>query len=69
MAFHSLMRRYRDQPNTEVFAHFGFAGAEGETWEAPYEKLATLAKLEDWDFRRSEFKRQGQQFPIHAAHG
>ncbi len=58
------MSRYRDQPSTEIFAHFGYAGLEGETWEAPYEKLASLAKPEDWNFHRSEFKRPGQHFPI-----
>lgn len=58
------MSRYRDQPSNEVFAHFGYAGLEGETWETPYEKLASLAKPEDWDFHRSEFKRHGQQYPI-----
>jgi Domain of unknown function (DUF3825) len=58
------MSRYRDQPTTEVFAHFGYSGLEGETWETPYEKLASLGKHEDWDFHRSEFKRPGQQFPI-----
>src|SRR5256885_15631281 len=64
MTYRSLMSRYRDQPSAEVFAHFGYAGTEGETWEAPYEKLDSLAKPEDWDFHRSEFKRPGQQFPI-----
>lgn len=64
MTYRSLTSRYRDQPSTEIFAHFGYAGGEGETWETPYEKLASLAKPEDWDFHRSEFKRPGQQFPI-----
>lgn len=59
-----LTRRYKDQPPTEVFAHFGFRGDEGETWEAPYEKLAHMAKQEDWDFHRAEFRRQGQCYPI-----
>lgn len=60
----SLMKRYKDQPAKEIFAHFGFKGQEGETWEAPYEKLARLAKDEDWNFHRSEFQRNGQHFPI-----
>ena len=64
MAYRSLTRRYREQPSTEVFAHFGYAGSEGETWETPYEKLASLAKNEDWDFHRVEFRRPGQNFPI-----
>src|SRR5438874_173663 len=64
MAYRSLMSRYKDQPRQEIFAHFGYQGHEGETWETPYEKLASLAKKEDWDFHRSEFKRPGQRFPI-----
>lgn len=64
MAYRSLMRRFRDQLSTEVFAHFGYAGVEGETWETPYERLSTLARPENWDFHRSEFKRSGQAFPI-----
>ena len=64
MPYLTLAARYRDQPSTEIFAHFGYAGEHGETWEAPYERLVTLAKPEDWDFHRSEFKRSGQHFPI-----
>lgn len=64
MGYRSLMRRYKDQPVSEIFAHFGYSGADGETWESPYEKLASLAKPEDWNFHRSEFQRSGQSFPI-----
>lgn len=62
MAYRSLMSRYKDQPSHEIFAHFGYH--EGETWETPYERVESLAKHEDWDFHRSEFKRPGQRFPI-----
>ncbi len=64
MAYRSLMSRYKDQPPDEIFAHFGYLSHEGETWDSPYEKLATLAKSEEWDFHRSDFKRPGQRFPI-----
>lgn len=64
MPYLALAARYRDQPSSEIFAHFGFAGEHGETWEAPYQRLASLAKEEDWNFHRSEFKRPGQHFPI-----
>ena len=50
MPYLALAARYRDQPSTEIFAHFGFAGNQGETWEAPYEKLVTLAKPEGLGF-------------------
>ena len=64
MSYADLAALYKDQPRTEVFAHFGYAGNRGETWETPYEKLAKLAKPEEWDFRRPEFKRDGQRFPV-----
>ena len=64
MSYTSLMKRYKDQPNDEIFAHFGYRGDTGETWETPYERLAGLAKTEEWDFHRTEFKRPGQNFPI-----
>lgn len=60
----SLVRRYKDQPATEVFSHFGYRGDQGESWETPYEKLARMAKVEDWDFHRTQFKRPGQAYPI-----
>jgi hypothetical protein len=60
----SLVRRYKDQPAGEVFAHFGYRGDQGESWETPYEKLARMAKVEEWDFHRSQFKRPGQAYPI-----
>lgn len=59
-----LTRRYKDQPASEVFAHFPYRGDSGETWETPYERLAGMAKPEDWDFHRMQFKRPGQRFPI-----
>ena len=62
MPYRTLTARYRGQPITEVFAHFGYG--RDETWETPYERLADLAKSEEWDFHRPEFKRPGQRFPI-----
>jgi len=60
----SLVRRYRDQPGGGVFAHFGYRADQGESWGTPYEKLARMAKAEEWDFHRSQFKRSGQAYPI-----
>jgi hypothetical protein len=62
--YNSLVKRYRDQPAAEVFAHFGYRADQGESWETPYEKLARMAKPEEWDFHRSQFKRPSQAFPI-----
>lgn len=60
----SLVRRYKDQPATEVFAHFGYRADQGESWETPYEKLSRMAKTEEWDFHRSQFKHPNHAYPI-----
>lgn len=63
--YESLYSRYYDQPSKEIFAHFPYDGAHGETWESPFEKLANLAKPENWNFIKKEFKgKYKQQFPI-----
>lgn len=64
--YESLYRRYKDQVSTSVFAHFPYNNAIGEIWETPFQKLAHLAKEEDWGFNRPEFKSQydGQSFPV-----
>lgn len=59
-----LVRRYKGQPSREVFAHFSYKGQDGESWETPYERLARMAKPEDWNFKRLEFRRDGSSFPI-----
>lgn len=60
------MKRHPDQNFDEIFAHFPYDGANGETWEAPYEHLANnVAKDEDWHFNKPEFKtKYKQKFPI-----
>ena len=60
----SLAKRYINQPSSEIFAHLGYRGDEGETWEAPYERLARMVKDEDWNFHRSEYIKRGQEYPI-----
>jgi hypothetical protein len=64
----SLIKRYKEQPRAEVFAHFGYKSDQGENWESSYAKLARMAKPEDWDFQRSQFKRTGQTYPILASY-
>jgi hypothetical protein len=61
-AYTSLMSRFKDQSPSEVFAHFGYAN--GESWETPYESLSRLAKSENWNFQRAEFRRENRNFPI-----
>jgi hypothetical protein len=62
--YRSLYRRYYDQPNTEVFAFFPFDRGAGETWETPFEELVSMAKKENWNFHRSEFKKSNVKYPI-----
>jgi len=66
MNYKSLFKKYREQSSREVFAHFPYNGRAGETWEKPFEKLAEIAKNEEWDFQRPEFKNQyaNQTYPI-----
>lgn len=64
MAYKSLAKRYFEQPREEIFARFGYSKDDGETWEAPYERLSRLAKTEGWNFQRTEFHKEGQRFPI-----
>jgi len=53
-------------PFSEIFAHFPFDGANGETWETSYSRLAGLARQENWNFTRQEYRAKYPQnnFPI-----
>ena len=63
-SYKSLYKRYKDQPNDEIFALFRWNSQQGEDWETPFERLANLAKPEDWNFRTSRFKNPKQNYPI-----
>jgi hypothetical protein len=63
--YKSLASKYKEQPISEVFAHFPFNGKAGEPWDARYKDLANLAKPEDWNFKRMEFRDKSRgSFPI-----
>lgn len=68
MEYKSLYKRYRAQDEREVFALFLYKRKSRESWEAPFEKLAKMAKEEQWDFQRPEFKNEkkytNQKYPI-----
>ncbi|MGL6078639.1 DUF3825 domain-containing protein [Methyloversatilis discipulorum] len=66
--YESLFKRYKDQNPRTIFAHFGWRGDIGETWETPFQKLAEKARHEEWDFQRPEFKRSGSTVPIIASY-
>ena len=59
-----LARRYREQPCKEVFALMKWDKEKGETWEAPYLRLANMAKREEWNFTRVEFRDSNRSCPI-----
>lgn len=42
--YESLFKRYKDQNPRMIFAHFGWRGDIGETWETPFQKLAEKAR-------------------------
>ncbi len=62
--YKSLFVRYKNQPSQEIFSHFRWNSAAGEYWETPFERLAKLAKDEDWNFQNSQYKKQNQNYPI-----
>lgn len=66
MEYKSLFRKFKDQNPREVFAYFPYDGQAGETWEAPFKRLAQLAKKEDWAFKRLKYhsKDPKSSFPI-----
>ncbi|WP_208020474.1 DUF3825 domain-containing protein [Vibrio viridaestus] len=62
--YEDLLKRYRDEDPRSVFAYFGFRTDLGETWEAPFAKLADMAKPEDWNFSQEQYRKEYTQFPI-----
>lgn len=66
MCYKSLNKRFKDQNPREVFAHFPYNRQVGETWEKPFESLVSLAKEENWKFRRDEFRGRydRQSYPV-----
>jgi len=62
--YQSLFRRYVGQLPSEIFGHFPFDRAAGETWESPMAELAELAKPEEWNFVHPEYKKPNVKFPV-----
>jgi len=64
--YESLTKRYKDQDPRTIFAYFPYNQSIGENWEIHYERLARMAKTEDWNFKRPEFilKYENQNYPI-----
>lgn len=63
--YESLGPRYRDQNRSTIFGFFPYRDDQGETWETPFERLASKAKKgEEWNFRRPEFRRPNVHLPI-----
>lgn len=49
--YQDLFRRWAEQPASEVLAHFGYRGIDGEDWETPYDRLAMMVMSEPWTFQ------------------
>ncbi|MFN5954425.1 MAG: DUF3825 domain-containing protein [Dolichospermum sp.] len=62
MTYETLFPRYIPQDKRTAFAHFPYN--KEETWEAQFQKLARMAKPEDWNFSTSTFKSNGESYPI-----
>jgi hypothetical protein len=64
--YKSLYKRYKTQAADEIFSLFRSDTKKGEDWETPFAKLVTpeMAKPEEWNFRRPEFQRLNQHYPI-----
>ena len=63
--YESLMKRYKDQSASRVFAFFPFDREAGGNQETPFEILAEeKAKKENWNFVRLEHRKSFPRFPI-----
>jgi hypothetical protein len=63
--YQSLFKKYREQPSSEVFSFFYYDYHKGETWDAPFQRLAKMVKQgENWNFVRPEYQRPGMTIPI-----
>jgi hypothetical protein len=66
--YKALFKRYREEPNNEVFASFLFDSRNGGNWETPFETIATgtICKHEDWNFATEKFRNEysNQKYPI-----
>jgi predicted Zn-ribbon and HTH transcriptional regulator len=64
MKYESLAKRYYNQDPRKMFGFFPFNSRNGGTWLSPFLRLAEMAKNEDWDFQRPEFKKADNTLPI-----
>lgn len=62
--YKSLYAKFKDQPSEEIFSHFKWDSTAGENWETPFERLAKLAKTEEWNFQNIQYKNPSKNYPI-----
>lgn len=66
--YKSLFKKYKDEPNNEVFASFLFDSKKGECWESPFDPIAEgeICRKEDWNFASEKFRKEypNQRYPI-----
>lgn len=59
-----LFRRYLNQNESDAFAFFYYNREKGDAWDAPFERLAKIAKPENWNFQQPKYQKKHDNFPI-----
>ena len=62
--YKGLFRPHAWQKERDSFAHFYYHGNNNETHETPFQRLADMARPEDWNYRNPEFQNKGEHLPI-----
>ena len=62
--YNGLFRPYSWQKERDSFAHFYYHGNNNETPETPFQRLADMARQEDWNYRDPEFQKKRENLPI-----
>ncbi|MEO1395416.1 MAG: DUF3825 domain-containing protein [Cyanobacteria bacterium J06634_5] len=59
-----LFRRYLNQDESDAFAFFYYNRDKGDAWDAPFARLANIAKTENWNFQQPKYQKKSENFPI-----
>lgn len=63
----ALYPRFKEQDSSEIFCAMTFDSETSkaiDNWETPFYRLAEMAKKEDWDFEKEQYKVHNQNYPI-----
>lgn len=59
-----LFRRYLNQDESDAFAFFYYNREKGDAWDAPFSRLANIARSENWNFQQPRYQKKNENFPI-----